>query len=342
MRGRSRRIAFTLVELLVVIAIVAVLIGLLLPAVQKVREAAGRTKCANNLKQIAVGLHNFHDVYGVLPPGLGSLTPRLDPPIVRQSNTDSGLGSEPPPPQPLPPGYRYASWCTWLLPFVEQDPRFRSMRQTRNPDGPPGGVMPLFICPSDARNNDVYAPGSRPVTFYAGVSGTSNNNPAWPVGDGVLYSRSHVRLTDVTDGSSNTLMVGERPPSPNLDWGWWDTATLPDYAWWDMDVVVGVTEMGFGGVFGSGPGYRNSLSDPNFHCPAVSGYAAPGPPAVGPTPYDTPSNFCDFFHFWSPHPGGAWFAFADGGVRFLPYSAAPRLPALATRGGGEAVDAGDF
>ncbi|HEX4589580.1 MAG TPA: DUF1559 domain-containing protein [Gemmataceae bacterium] len=337
---RRFRRAFSLIELLVVIAIVAVLIGLLLPAVQKIRESAARAKCRNNLKQIAAALHSFHDQFDVLPPGLGAVIDHLP--------LRSGIAFVDTIPSASAPTFnRYASWCTWILPFVEQEARFKSMRQTSNPAGPPGGVVALFICPSDARLNDIYATGSRPVTFYAGVSGTSNNNPNWPACDGVLYNRSRIRFTDITDGTSNTLMVGERPPSPSLDWGWWDTATGPANAWWDMDVVVGVTERGAGplidtgggGPFGSGPGYVNSHSAPSFRCPAVATYSAPGPPAVGVPSYNTASNFCDFFHYWSAHPGGAYFAFADGGVRFIPYTACARMTALATRAGGEAADA---
>ena len=329
---RLRR-AFTLIELLVVIAIIGVLVGLLLPAVQKVREAAQRVKCQNNLKQIGLALHTFHDAYKVLPPGLGALGDR-------QAMTTQELSAYA---TTVPPNLRYASWITWLLPFVEQGALFQSVRQTTNPGGPPGPPLGLFLCPSDARLFTVFDLGQRPTAFYAGVAGTALNNGRWPLNDGVFYNRSKTALLDVADGTSNTLAVGERPPTPDLDWGWWDTATEPSRAFWDMDAVVGVRERWLGP---SGPQhpYTNGYAagDP---CPVVANYHPPGPPAVPPVngqSYMTPSNFCDFYHFWSNHPGGAFFAFADGSVRFLPYAADAVLPALATRAGGEVGGGAEF
>jgi prepilin-type N-terminal cleavage/methylation domain-containing protein len=345
------RAGFSLIELLLVIAIIAVLIGLLLPAVQKVREAAARSKCANNMKQISLALHNFHDAYNVLPPGLGAVNDRYQVP------TSGGLAAaiSDTIPSALPPtSYRFASWCTWILPFVDEGARFSSMRQTNDPFGTPGGVVQLFICPSDARPSFLdprtdTAGGGRAMTCYAGVSGTANNNPLWPICDGVLYCRSKTRLVDITDGASSTLMIGERPPAPNLSWGRWDTAFVPMPIYqqtggasnWDMDVVMGVQEVGDRSPNGSGAPYSGTNEFSGTPCPSVATYMAPGPPATnsynGPGPFYTPANFCDFYHFWSNHPGGAWFVFADASVRFIPYSAAPMLPALATRAGGEVV-----
>jgi prepilin-type N-terminal cleavage/methylation domain-containing protein len=345
-----RRAAFTLIELLVVIAIIAILIGLLLPAVQRVREAANRAKCTNNLKQIGVALHAFHDSYAVLPPGLGALEDHW---IVPPTGYPSPFAPPDTIPSTGPPKFnRFCSWCTWILPYVDQTSRFRTMRQTKLWNGPPGGVVPLYICPSDPRSNDIYAQGvggNRPVTFYAGVSGTATNNGKWPACDGVLFTLSKTRLGDISDGTSNTFMVGERPPSPSLDWGWWDTAVQPDsygadpdgsWSGWDMDVDLGVSEHGPSGP--AGPGYFDAGSIPDFNCPATSTFKEAGPAAISSPPYNTPSNFCDFFHYWSNHRGGALFCFADGSVRFIPYTAAGRMNALATRAGGEPVNSDSF
>ncbi len=339
----ARRLAFTLIELLVVIALIAILIGLLLPAVQKVREAAARVKCQNNLKQRGLGLHNYHDVNNVFPPGLGAAIDRYRVKPVTQTTSADGF-AQTIPSTASPTFNRYASWNTWILPHVEQTALFNSMRQTKRPNGPPAPPIWIFTCPSDARVDLVYDAGNRPITMYAGVSGTANNIMIngvyrWPACNGVLFCRSKVKLDDIADGTSNTLVIGERPPSPNLDWGWWDTALTPSIADWDLDVVLGVQER-YAGT--SGPGYSASQSRPNFSCPQVQTYKDAGPPAVPPAnaaPYYTKSNFCDLYHFWSNHTGGAYFAFGDGSVRFIPYSAAPQMPKLATRAGGETIDA---
>src|SRR3954469_18569711 len=128
----SRRPAFTLIELLVVIAIIAVLIGLLLPAIQKVREAASRAKCQNNLKQIGLAFHNYHATYGFFPPGFTSRAEVLDGP---------GLG----------PGW---GWAAHLLPYVEQEPLYRQIDFSKDIADPANArarvtSLPVFLCPSD-------------------------------------------------------------------------------------------------------------------------------------------------------------------------------------------------
>lgn len=291
----NRRSALTLVELLVVIAIIAVLLGLLLPAVQRVRDAANRMRCINNLHQIGLALHNYHDVHHCFPPG-----------VSYRGGTD-----------PAP----YMSWNTRLLPFLEQDNLWRQALQAFIEDkdfvdNPPhlgfATVMNVYACPADPRTLDVgLARGTYEVAFtaYLGVSGSNQFRK-----DGILYLNSQIGLAVVTDGSSNTLMVGERPPSADLWLGWW-------YAGWGQsqdgscDMVMSVRErnIGFDGL----------------GCPM-------GPYLFGP---GRVQNQCDAFHFWSLHiGGGANFLFADGSVHFLLYSAAPIMPALATRAGGESVD----
>jgi prepilin-type N-terminal cleavage/methylation domain-containing protein/prepilin-type processing-associated H-X9-DG protein len=314
----SGRVGFTLIELLVVVGIVAVLFGLILPAVQKVREAAARIQCASNLKQIALALHAFHDANKKLPMGVmfpASMDRRSESLYV----------------------YNYWSWMAQLLPYVEQDNLYRTADSyarrdfgdptrfswwpwgdfwtspqfaTAQPNPALGVRLDVLACPSDARAlQAIYIVGDGltvAFTSYQGVSGTGNDR-----GDGVIYWRSTTRLQDIADGTSNTLLVGERPPSADLNYGWWFAG-----AGWDGygsgDVVLGARETFAAAVLG---------------CPAEKVGLRPG----------NVNEPCDQLHFWSLHTGGANFALADGAVRFLPYNADGVLPALCTRSGGEVV-----
>jgi prepilin-type N-terminal cleavage/methylation domain-containing protein/prepilin-type processing-associated H-X9-DG protein len=194
-RIHSSRAAFTLIELLVVIAIIAILIGLLLPAVQKVREAAARLKCKNNLKQIGLALHNHHDRYGFFPPGY--------------STRVTGAGVE------TGPGW---GWAYHLLADLEQDNVFRLIN-TNVAIGDPSHasartqVLSVFLCPSDDRIGTFNTTGvSVNVAHanYVGVFGTNEIEDGPGVGNGVFFRNSRIRTGDVTDGLSNTFVIGER------------------------------------------------------------------------------------------------------------------------------------
>src|SRR5262249_7225700 len=152
-----------------------------------------------------------------------------------------------------------------------------------------------------------------------------------------------VKLSDIKDGTSSTLLIGERPPSPTLEWGWAETAIRSNFqgpsgnpggAFWDMDVICGTAQRWQGP---SGPNFGFSGTNPGYNCPAVAVYGPPGPRQAT-NAIQTPSNYCDFNHYWSNHPGGAMFAMSDASVRFISYSAAPIMPALGTRNGGEIFD----
>ena len=291
--------AFTLVELLVVIAIVGVLLGLTLVAAQRVRATRTRLACANNLRQIGLGLGNYHSARSALPPGMSLQSQTKEP-------------------------YPHLSWHARILPYIEQEAlwlqtvdAYRVQSNfTSSPPHPFATPVPIFGCPADSRTLEPgMARGKLRAAFtsYLGVSGTRTARR-----NGVLFRNSAVRLEDISDGTSNTLMVGERPPSADLWEGWW-------YAGYGCD-GTGRADMVLGVQEGSG-GCIWSLTN----CPRKAVGFAPG----------RIENNCDSLHFWSLHVGGANFLFCDGSVRFLSYSADPIMPALATRAGGEVVSVPD-
>lgn len=179
-----------------------------------------------------------------------------------------------------------------------------------------GRVMPAFSCPADDRTSTASTLpthqklGPIAMSSYLGISGTASH-----LRDGVLFSTSKTELVHITDGTSQTLLIGERPPSVDLRFAWW-------YAGYGLDG---------GGKLEHHLGVAERRGRRAYHG------CGEGPYAFGPGDL---KQHCDAFHFWSPHSGGANFAFADGSVHFLRYSAAAVLPALATRAGGETV--GDF
>lgn len=305
MSRASLRRGFTLIELLVVIAIIAILIGLLVPAVQKVRDAAARTQCQNNLKQVGLALHGYHDTHKKFP-----------------AATDNNLSK-----------YYFLSWMARILPHVEQEPLGKTIdpeyarinrpfgNATAQPHVGLSAVVSIYKCPSDPRElvvPDVLFSGGRraPVAFtsYLGVCGTDGR-----ADDGILYFRSAVAIPKIKDGTSNTLLVGERPPSADLYYGWWYAGT-------------GYDSRGTGDFT---LGARDILNAANAKDATGTKYNCP-PSKVGLQP-GTIADPCDQMHFWSFHSGGANFVFADGSVRMLAYSADNVLPALTTRALGEVL-----
>lgn len=290
------RWAFTLIEVLVVIAIIGATLGLILPAIQRVRAASARTICRNNLKQHALALHAYHEAHRRLPPGCSY-----------QGGKDPQL---------------HMSWMTRILPFLEQEALWQlSLAAYRDEpffEAPPhrpilGQRMPVFLCPSDDISDQPFDYEAFRVAFtdYLGVEGRDFLRR-----DGVLFTDSNLTLGEISDGTATTLMIGERPPTADHELGWW-------YAGWGQnktgsaDVTLGVREI--------------CVHPRYWRCPRGPYDFEPG----------SASNLCDAFHFWSFHPGGANFAFCDGSVRFIAYSANPIMPALATRAGGEAVTAAE-
>jgi prepilin-type N-terminal cleavage/methylation domain-containing protein/prepilin-type processing-associated H-X9-DG protein len=337
---RVRRWAFTLIELLVVIAIIAILIGLLLPAVQKVREAAARMQCSNNLKQLGLGLHNYHDTIGRLPAGhnIGvtwySTYQRDQPPA--GMNSSSGYPNDGP----------FFSWINLIGPYIEQGNV--SSKFNRNvwawyqlpngtsgsgPDTLNGVKVKILQCPSDPRSALVAPNGGTPValTGYYGVSGRNQFRESKGQ-NGILYVNAGVRIVDIHDGTSNTLLVGERPPSNTLQYGWmW--AGSGDFPYFGAtDIVLGV---------------REKFVNPS---PGV-----PDPDPYANTDFYRPGSLNDpqdlhRYHFWSLHTNGSNWLFGDGGVRYITYAAGTTfvgtydglnnvtlMEVLASRSGGEVI-----
>jgi prepilin-type processing-associated H-X9-DG protein/prepilin-type N-terminal cleavage/methylation domain-containing protein len=305
-RRRRQPGAFTLIELLVVIAIIAVLIGLLLPAIQKVREAANRMSCLNNLKQLGLACHTYHDGYGVFPPGQVT-TPKKH-----------ALGA-------------------YLLPWIEQANLYAPYSFTIHwyelPNQPLVTVpLKVFQCPSAPHPAGLVFPVTRtyPVTYpiseavsdyaaFNNVDQALQNDgfiPATPArppkSNGILISGGGVRIADVTDGTSQTLIIGENSGRPHtFITGNKDVSPTPptDYGggWADWD-------------------------NPNqMHGSSADGKTSPGPCAI---------NCSNNGGMYSFHTGGANIAFADGSVRFVQASVSMTImSALITKNGGEVIPA---
>jgi prepilin-type N-terminal cleavage/methylation domain-containing protein/prepilin-type processing-associated H-X9-DG protein len=339
---RRTRIGFTLIELLVVIAIIAVLIGLLLPAVQKVREAANRTTCQNNLKQLALGVHNYHDTAGSLPP-------------VR---INGGLG--------------WASWMVLVLPHIEQGAVFSQWVMDSSYQVQTAAVqqaqIKMFLCPSrrkgpqlsqqetfDSADGNAVPPwdstGSQPrfmapnnapgcVTDYAANVGTFDGSPSNPAGQWfntnangaiiiaasivvtpttanlptakVTSWKSLTKLQTIADGTSNTFLIGEK------------------------HVPIGA----FGRLkAGDGPAFSGAWT--SFNGRVAGGIATPFDPlALGPNDLSRSVNGDGFWarKFGSWHQGVCQFAFCDGSVRAVPNSLdTTNLARLADRADGAPI-----
>ena len=297
----SRR-AVTLVEILVVIGIIGVLIGLILPAVQQARGSASRLSCQNNLKQIGLALHHYHDSHGGLPPR---------PPRSPSGDPNASLG-----------------WMVLILPEMEQGELYRSSEEACRIDPNPlhtpphlgmATVVRTYVCPADGRllSPLVDSTGVRSAfTSYVGIGGVIP--PGTSRGfNGAFGGRTGCQFSEITDGLSQTILVGERPPPDSLQAGWWYPAAQ-GYA----DEFRGPNNtITLGGVL-------LFAGDP---CQKIKRIFGPG----------RAENPCDRFHLWSLHPGGANFLLADGSVRYMTYSAEAIIVSLASRNGGEVVTVPD-
>jgi prepilin-type N-terminal cleavage/methylation domain-containing protein/prepilin-type processing-associated H-X9-DG protein len=336
MRGRQ---GFTLIELLVVIAIIGVLIGLLLPAVQMVRESAARSKCLNNVKQMGLALHNYHDANGSLPSGIISL---LQDPNWREPPNDCTAF-----PDDLGPGW---SMFALILPYIEQDNLYRSINFSL-PVADPSNTsardtkVDTYLCPSDAGFNIVAVttcgsppqPANTPqpltngaMSSYVGcLGGGDGNNPDPNYGcyeyqpfNGVFHRNSTIRFTDITDGTSNTIGIGER------------SSTFVQSIWAG---IVPNAETVYNQL-NPPPQFNPSLNQPcqNWH-PPITVILGHGRTYVPNDPNGSPGSF------HSAHLNGANFLFMDGSCHFISSSIQLSVfRALCTRNNGEVINADAF
>jgi prepilin-type N-terminal cleavage/methylation domain-containing protein/prepilin-type processing-associated H-X9-DG protein len=316
----ERRSGFTLIELLVVIAIIAILIGLLLPAVQKVREAAARAQCQNNLKQMALACHNYHDVNKLLPSA---------------GRQDSTGGRDPKNQFAAAPLQRW-NWRYQILPYIEQNNIFQltTDSQVRT------SVVSIFNCPSRRVPTII---GTVILTDYVGSSGSNWCLPTkistWTgvIIPGLLNDLTpvpSVRLTTIPDGTSNTLMLGEKFVTLNH---YTDAAEWGDNEPWATGDSWTVTRNANQQPRQDAQESVSTRGAPPANAAANNGACGPwGTGAIG-----SGGGYYDYFG--SAHPGGFNGALADGSVRVISYSIPLAvLQVLVDRADGVVVDWSSF
>ncbi len=292
---RTSRFGLTLVELLVVFGIIGILISMLMPAVQAARAAARRMVCQNRLHQLTLACSNLGSINGSLPIGHESQTGKR----------------------------AFQTWRVKLLPHLEEVEMFNKIETAYLQQPIPVGEgsthrffsVPVFhfACPEDSR---VLAPQiSRSfvvaLSDFVGVCGTD-----FVKGDGPLLVDKTVAFRDIHDGLSNTIVIAERPPSPDMYFGWWYAGRVSELCG-AKDSLVGSAEM-------------------QFESPDVIGGICP----QGPYKFQHSNlrDFCGTFHYWSLHSGGANFGFADGSVRFIGYEGFEPVKSFSTCSEGEVAN----
>lgn len=315
-RSIDRR-GFTLIELLVVITILGLLVAILLPAVQSAREAARRAHCQNNLRQIGLALHGYHDAQGLFPPGFS-----LDEPGVTFAVTGWGWGAR-------------------LLGGLEQGALYNAINQSLSYTVPAQQTvietrLSIFLCPSSGGGGPMstgYV--DQPISttrnmssgqYVASAASVSRRGIHGQIaqGDGVFFLNSRIALRDLADGTSSTLMIGER------------SRNVADATW------VGVPQTSF--ILCTKDGWRvKTCASAMFMVLGRTGPASDiifGAVPTGSTP-NSPGSGAD--GFWSLHRGGCNFLLGDGSVRFLKETISEDVfKTLATRAGGEVIGSAQY
>lgn len=315
----SRRSGFTLIELLVVIAIIAILIALLLPAVQQAREAARRTQCKNNLKQLGLAMHNYHDTVGCLPPASG--------------------GSQ------FSPHAR-------ILPYIDQAPLYQSLTFEAAPTAPVNAhafdlTLPAFRCPSDPDSLPANAGGRNNywTNYGTGVlNSLPSTDPAHPnfgapMPNGVFFNNSSVRFRDIVDGTSQTAMMAEKMlgdgshgiSTPATDT--YQPGTYPENAdeAWQFCMAIDVNDLSFQGVSNVGVPWIRGTNNSTYYYHSM--------PPNGRSCRYPPQRMASAAN--SRHIGGVHTLMCDGAVRFVSSNIDLRTwRAIGTRDGKEVI--GEF
>jgi prepilin-type N-terminal cleavage/methylation domain-containing protein/prepilin-type processing-associated H-X9-DG protein len=290
------RAGFTLIELLVVIAIIGILIGLLLPAVQKVREAASRASCQNHLKQIGLAFHNHHDALGYFPAGGWYW---YTPP--NYVNGRPAVGAQ-----------QQAGWAFQILPFLEAQNTWKGGQATNDPDRiliAVGTTNPMFFCPSRRlpQTVTVSLPGylnSTPLVHALCDYAAGNFNKIAELQTGAVRQFTPVRIAEITDGTSNTLIVGDKRMNLAFMGQPQENDAVGYTCGWDMDTTRSTDK-------------------------------APKPDSFGTS--DSTKRF------GSSHTGGFNIVFADGSVHLLSYAIDPiTFSWLGNKSDGQAINAGDL
>jgi prepilin-type N-terminal cleavage/methylation domain-containing protein/prepilin-type processing-associated H-X9-DG protein len=331
---RERCRAFTLIELLVVIAIIAILIGLLLPAVQKVRESAARMKCSNNLKQISLAALNYESAMGFLPPGLGPNTMSVQAiilPYIEQGNAANQFN----------PNANVNSAANYQFADVQ---------------------IPIYLCPSDPSANHIAGPSGTlrgKCNYYGNAGATANQFSTDGSAVGVFNVNSasnpkpSVRLVSITDGTSNTGMFAEIKQSNATPL---NTSNYSDPSWYQKSLVYLINPAVWNDYTINATVCNNWNDNNNWDVISYRGEEYyRGLPPLSLYTHTVPPNYtgwdCGNGYLFtaahmaarSYHTGGVNCAFADGSVHFIRDSIDPtQWRYMGTRAGGEVVDGSQF